>query len=62
MKHRVAFRKLRRTSAHRWAMLRTMVSQLIEHGRIETTLPKAKELRRVADRVVTWGKEVKYPD
>jgi ribosomal protein L17 len=36
-----------------------MVSQLIEHGRIETTLPKAKELRRVADRVVTWGKEVR---
>ena len=59
MKHRVAFRKLRRTSAHRWAMLRTMVSQLIEHGRIETTLPKAKELRRVADRCVTWGKEVR---
>jgi ribosomal protein L17 len=40
-------------------MLRTMVSQLIEHGRIETTLPKAKELRRVADRCVTWGKEVR---
>uniref|UniRef100_A0A1D1ZZN5 Large ribosomal subunit protein bL17c n=1 Tax=Auxenochlorella protothecoides TaxID=3075 RepID=A0A1D1ZZN5_AUXPR len=57
MKHRVAFRKLRRSSAHRWAMLRTMVSQLVEHERIETTLPKAKELRRVADQVVTLGKE-----
>jgi large subunit ribosomal protein L17 len=57
MKHGVSFRKLRRTSAHRWAMLRTMVSQLVEHGRIETTLAKAKELRRVADQVVTLGKE-----
>ncbi len=37
---------------------RTMVSQLVEHERIETTLPKAKELRRVADQVVTLGKEV----
>ena len=58
MKHRVAFRKLRRTSEHRWSMLRTMVSQLIEHERIETTVQKAKEVRRLADRCVTWGKEV----
>lgn len=57
MKHRVAFRKLRRGSAHRWAMLRTMVSQLIDYGRIETTVPKAKELRRIADQMVTLGKE-----
>ncbi|GBG86372.1 hypothetical protein CBR_g41367 [Chara braunii] len=55
--HRVAFRKLGRTSSHRWSMLRTMVSQLIQHERIETTLPKAKELRRVADNVVQLGKE-----
>ena len=38
---------------------RTMVSQLIKHERIETTLPKAKELRRVADQMVTLGKEVR---
>eukprot|EP00887_Chlorella_sp_A99_P000795 scaffold5.g795.t1 len=57
MKHQVAMRKLRRSSAHRWSMLRTMVSQLIEHGRIETTVQKAKELRRVADKMVTLGKE-----
>ncbi|PRW59166.1 ribosomal L17 [Chlorella sorokiniana] len=57
MKHRVAFRKLRRTSAHRLSMLRTMVSQLIKHERIETTVQKAKELRRLADKVVTLGKQ-----
>uniref|UniRef100_A0A7N0V0E1 50S ribosomal protein L17, chloroplastic n=1 Tax=Kalanchoe fedtschenkoi TaxID=63787 RepID=A0A7N0V0E1_KALFE len=51
------FRKLNRTSAHRMSMLRTMVSQLIKHERIETTVAKAKEVRRMADRMVTWGKE-----
>ncbi|EFN57581.1 hypothetical protein CHLNCDRAFT_17719, partial [Chlorella variabilis] len=51
------FRKLRRTSAHRWSMLRTMVSQLIRHERIETTVQKAKELRRIADQMVTLGKQ-----
>eukprot|EP00898_Chlorokybus_atmophyticus_P009021 jgi/Chlat1/911/Chrsp108S01353 len=55
--HRVAFRKLGRPTAHRLSMLKTMVSQLIEHERIETTVAKAKELRRVADQVVTMGKE-----
>lgn len=53
----MVLRKLGRTSAHRWAMLRTMVSQLIFHERIETTVPKAKELRRVADQMVTLAKE-----
>lgn len=38
---------------------RTMVSQLVRHERIETTVEKAKELRKLADRVVTWGKEVR---
>eukprot|EP00850_Spirogloea_muscicola_P001365 SM000005S17162 [mRNA] locus=s5:558426:560284:+ [translate_table: standard] len=57
MKHRHSMRKLGRTSSHRWSMLRTMVSQLIEHERIETTVPKAKELRRVADNMVQLGKE-----
>ncbi|EEY70259.1 50S ribosomal protein L17, putative [Phytophthora infestans T30-4] len=61
MKHRVAFRKLNRTSAHREAMLRTMVTQLIEHERIRTTLPKAKELRRIADKVVTMAKQGDEP-
>uniref|UniRef100_A0AAV1UMU8 Large ribosomal subunit protein bL17c n=1 Tax=Peronospora matthiolae TaxID=2874970 RepID=A0AAV1UMU8_9STRA len=57
MKHRIAFRKLNRTSSHRQAMLRTMVTQLIEHERIRTTLPKAKELRRVAEKAVTMAKQ-----
>ncbi|KAF4320508.1 hypothetical protein BBO99_00007292 [Phytophthora kernoviae] len=57
MKHGVSFRKLNRTSAHRQAMLRTMVTQLIEHDRIRTTLPKAKELRRQAEKVVAWAKK-----
>eukprot|EP00879_Flechtneria_rotunda_P009154 GHRR01009584.1.p1 GENE.GHRR01009584.1~~GHRR01009584.1.p1 ORF type:complete len:112 (+),score=18.03 GHRR01009584.1:1313-1648(+) len=49
--------KLGRDTAHRWAMLRTMVTQLLEHERIQTTLPKAKELRKVADRVITYAKQ-----
>ena len=57
MKHRVSYRKLGRDTAHRLSMLRTMVSQLIQYERIETTLPKAKELRRLADKVITLGKE-----
>lgn len=57
MKHGVRGRRLNRTGEHRWAMLRTMVSQLIKHERIETTLPKAKELRQVADNMITLGKE-----
>ena len=57
MKHRVSFRRLGRSSAHRLALLRTQVSQLVEHERIETTIAKAKELRRLADKVVTWGKD-----
>lgn len=56
MRHRVAHRKLGRTSAHRKAMLANMASSLVLHERIETTLPKAKELRRIADRMVTLGK------
>lgn len=49
--------KLNRNTAHRWAMLRTMVTQLIQHERIQTTVAKAKELRKVADRVVTYAKK-----
>jgi large subunit ribosomal protein L17 len=59
MRHKIAFRKLNRTSEHRLAMFRTMVTQLIQHERIQTTLPKAKELRRVADKMVTLAKKGK---
>ena len=50
-------RKLSMYSAHRWAMLRNMVTSLIHHERIMTTTPKAKELRRVADQCVGYAKE-----
>lgn len=56
MRHHVAGRKLGRTSAHRKAMFANMASSLLMHDRIETTLPKAKELRPLADRLVTLGK------
>jgi large subunit ribosomal protein L17 len=56
MRHRNAGRKLGRTSAHRSALLRNMVTSLLEHERIETTDAKAKELRRVADKMITLGK------
>ncbi|MQM14232.1 hypothetical protein Taro_047160, partial [Colocasia esculenta] len=52
------FRKLGRPAAHRVSMLKTMVSQLVKHERIETTVAKAKEVRRLADRMVQLGKEV----
>jgi len=57
MRHRIETRKLGRSSSHREAMLRNMVTSLIDKGRITTTLEKAKELRRVADRMVTLGKK-----
>jgi large subunit ribosomal protein L17 len=56
MRHRNDHRKLNRTSEHRLAMLRNMVCSLIEHGRVTTTIPKAKEARRYAERCVTIGK------
>lgn len=56
MRKRIAFRKLSRTSSHKWAMLRNMATSLIEHERIVTTLPKAKELRRLADHLITLAK------
>ncbi|KAK2444985.1 hypothetical protein P8452_22739 [Trifolium repens] len=51
------FRKLGRDTAHRMSMLRTMVSQLVKHERIETTVTKAKEIRRLAENMVQLGKE-----
>ncbi len=56
MRHRRSGRKLGRTSSHRKAMLANMAASLIEHERIETTLPKAKELRPVVEKLVTLGK------
>ena len=56
MRHRKQGRRLNRTSAHRTAMFRNMAASLIKHEQIETTLPKAKELRRVVDRLITLGK------
>jgi large subunit ribosomal protein L17 len=57
MRKRIAFRKLSKDSEHRWAMLRNMVTSLIHHERIITTTPKAKELRRVAENMVTHAKK-----
>jgi large subunit ribosomal protein L17 len=56
MRHLKQGRKLGRTSAHRRALLRNLATALLEHERIVTTEPKAKELRRVADKLVTLGK------
>ena len=57
MRHRLGLRKLNRTSSHRLAMLRNMTVSLLKHEAIKTTLPKAKELRRVAEPIITLGKE-----
>lgn len=56
MRHRMSGRKLNRTSTHRKAMFANMTVALLTHEQIVTTLPKAKELRRVADRIITLGK------
>jgi large subunit ribosomal protein L17 len=57
MKHRVAGRRLDRTTEHRTAMFRNMVTSLIKHERIVTTTPKAKELKRIADKIITLAKK-----
>ncbi len=56
MRHRKAGRRLGRTTSHRKAMVRNMVTSLFEHERIFTTTPKAKEVRRVADKMMTLAK------
>ena len=56
MRHRNGLRKLNRTSEHRQAMLRNMCNSLLKHEAIKTTLPKAKELRRVVEPMITLGK------
>jgi large subunit ribosomal protein L17 len=57
MRHRHGLRKLNRTSEHRQAMFRNMCNSLIEHEAIKTTLPKAKELRRIVEPLITLAKE-----
>lgn len=57
MRHRHGLRKLNRTSSHRQAMFRNMASSLLRHEVIKTTLPKAKELRRVVEPLITLGKK-----
>ena len=57
MRHKHGLRKLNRTSSHRLAMLRNMSNSLIEHEVIKTTLPKAKELRKVVEPLITLGKK-----
>ncbi len=57
MRHGNGLRKLNRTSSHRLAMLRNMANSLLRHEAIKTTLPKAKELRRVAEPLITLGKK-----
>ena len=57
MRHKVSKRKLNRTSSHRKALLANMAVALIKHEQIVTTLPKAKELKRVIDKLITLGKK-----
>ena len=56
MRHAHGYRKLNRTHEHRKAMFANMAASLIEHEQIKTTLPKAKELKRIADKLITLGK------
>ncbi len=56
MRHRMSGRKLNRTSSHRKAMFGNLAAALIKHEQIKTTLPKAKELRPIVDRLITLGK------
>jgi large subunit ribosomal protein L17 len=57
MEHKVGGRKLQRTTSHRLAMLKNMVTSLLRHERIVTTVPKAKEARKMAEKVITLGKK-----
>ena len=56
MLNKIAHRKLGRSGAHRQALFRNMIEALVRHERVRTTLAKAKEVRRFADKAVTWGK------
>jgi large subunit ribosomal protein L17 len=57
MRHRNDHRKLSRSPSHRKAMLRNLVTSLLEHEEVRTTTAKAKEVRRIAERMITFGKE-----
>jgi large subunit ribosomal protein L17 len=57
MRHRLSGRKLGRPAAHRWSLYRNLVTDLLNYGKITTTLPKAKESRGLADKMITLGKE-----
>jgi len=57
MRHRLSHRKLNRTSSHRQALLRNLSLALLKHEAIKTTLPKAKELRKVVEPLITLGKK-----
>ena len=57
MRHRMSGRKLNRTSTHRKAMFANMAVALLKHEQIKTTVPKAKDLRRYVDRLITLGKK-----
>jgi len=57
MRHRVSGRKFGRESGHRKLMLKNLVKSLVEHGRINTTVAKAKEIRGLAERLITYGKK-----
>jgi len=56
MRHKKAGKRLGRTASHKKAMIRNMVTSLLAHERIVTTVPKAKEVRRIADKMITLGK------
>lgn len=62
MRHRLSNRKLNRTTSHRLAMLRNLTSALLRYEVIKTTLPKAKELRRVAEPIITLGKKTLFSE
>ncbi|EIW67673.1 hypothetical protein TREMEDRAFT_64268 [Tremella mesenterica DSM 1558] len=61
MKHGIKLRKLQRTPSHRWALLRNLVTALLHHESIKTTLPKAKETARLAEKIITLGKKSSDP-
>ena len=62
MRHRHGLRKLNRTSSHRRSMFRNMANSLLEHEVIKTTLPKAKELRKIVEPIITLGKTPSVPN
>ena len=58
MRHRIGYKKLNRTSEHRKALFKNMLNSLIKYEQIKTTLPKAKQLKPLIDKVITIGKKM----